>query len=227
MASPLIGAGFMNAIVFFSYGLTKQLVLGSTPERSMTLGQSFFCGAGAGFGAGTINGPIELIRTKLQVQTQGASGAMYKGPIDVIVKSFKYGGILGPFKGLGATYLRDIPQYAFYFATYEIVRNLLTPTGKTVDDLSVPRLMVSGGLAGVAGWIMTYPVDVVKSRVQAQSELSVVKYKGIIDCALRSYRNEGFGVFFKGLETTLARAFPVNAAVFVAYEAARKFLRDV
>ena len=38
-------------------------------------------------------------------------------------------------------------------------------------------------------------------------------------CALESYRDEGVSVFFRGLGTTLSRAFVVNAVLFSVYEA--------
>lgn len=47
---------------------------------------------------------------------------------------------------------------------------------------------------------------------------------GFVDCAVRSYRGEGGGVFFRGLGTTLARAFLVNGAIFSVYEAAHSRL---
>ncbi|KAF9433124.1 hypothetical protein BGZ76_009848 [Entomortierella beljakovae] len=43
-------------------------------------------------------------------------------------------------------------------------------------------------------------------------------YKGMVDCAIRSYRSEGMGVFMKGVTPALLRAFPVNAVTFFVYE---------
>ncbi|KAF8938549.1 hypothetical protein BGZ58_000661 [Dissophora ornata] len=47
---------------------------------------------------------------------------------------------------------------------------------------------------------------------------SVAPYKGMVDCAVRSYRSEGFGVFMRGATPALLRAFPVNAVTFFVYE---------
>ncbi|KAF9988072.1 hypothetical protein BGZ65_012461 [Modicella reniformis] len=43
-------------------------------------------------------------------------------------------------------------------------------------------------------------------------------YRGMIDCAIRSYRSEGMGVFVRGATPALLRAFPVNAVTFFVYE---------
>ncbi|KAF9582499.1 hypothetical protein BGW38_000130 [Lunasporangiospora selenospora] len=54
---------------------------------------------------------------------------------------------------------------------------------------------------------------------QGHSQVSSnVPYRGIVDCAIRSYKSEGFGVFFKGVTPALLRAFPVNAVTFFVYE---------
>lgn len=41
---------------------------------------------------------------------------------------------------------------------------------------------------------------------------------------MHSYRAEGPGVFFRGLGTTLGRAFVVNGAIFSAYEFSHQWL---
>jgi len=84
-------------------------------------------------------------------------------------------------------------------------------------------MLVSGGLAGVASWVCCYPLDVVKSRLQAQA-LPAARYRGVVDCFRRSVREEGLPVLWRGLGTAVARAFVVNGAIFSAYELALRFL---
>lgn len=47
---------------------------------------------------------------------------------------------------------------------------------------------------------------------------------GWVDCVQRSYTADGAAVFFRGLGTTLCRAFLVNGAIFSAYELSHKLL---
>ena len=49
---------------------------------------------------------------------------------------------------------------------------------------------------------------------------------GWIDCAKTSLREEGRGVFFKGMSATLTRAFIVNAAVFTVYEYLKELMEE-
>lgn len=52
------------------------------------------------------------------------------------------------------------------------------------------RMLLAGGLAGIASWVLTYPVDVVKSRMQAD-KFENLKYNGIMDCIRKGIANEG------------------------------------
>lgn len=82
------------------------------------------------------------------------------------------------------------------------------------------KLLLAGGLSGVFGWLSTYPIDVIKTRIQAQSishKDKEMQYAGIVDCAQRLVKAEGPGTLWKGLGATIIRAFPTNAVIFLAY----------
>ena len=44
-------------------------------------------------------------------------------------------GVRGLFKGLTATFMREMPGYFFFFGGYEASRHLLTPEGKNKDEI--------------------------------------------------------------------------------------------
>jgi len=225
MSSPLIGAGIANAFVFTAYGWTRRSVLGKDDgdggRGTDSLRNVFICGLGAGVGAAVINCPMELVRIKLQIQTQGKENALYKGPIDCIKKMWAAAGIRGPLRGMVVTAMRDVPGFAIYFTSYEWLRRKMTPEGAGPESLSFLGQFAAGGFGGLCIWLATYPIDVVKSRIQSQPDNIRL---GIIECAVQSYKKEGWRVFVTGLGTTLARAVPVNAAILLVYEATRKVL---
>ena len=72
-------------------------------------------------------------------------------------------------------------------------------------------MLLAGGLAGTASWVFTYPLDVVKSRLQADTS---GKYSSALDCFRKSINSEGYKCLFRGLNSTIIRAFPTNAATF-------------
>lgn len=74
--------------------------------------------------------------------------------------------------------------------------------------------MTAGGLSGTLSWVVTYPFDVVKSRLQADGMGGEIKYRGIWHCFKNSIEVEGISVMSRGLISTIVRAFPTNAATF-------------
>lgn len=78
-------------------------------------------------------------------------------------------------------------------------------------------VLVAGGFAGITSWVTATPLDVIKSRMQ-MAGLEQREYQGLLDCMVSSARQEGLGVFFRGLTINSARAFPVNAVTFLSYE---------
>lgn len=220
LSSPLMGDAFTNALVFGVYGtITIYHMKRKRSEdiHSLPLWDVFNAGCGAGFCAGIALTPIELIKSRLQMQTE--SRGLYSGPIDCMIKSVKSNGITGLFRGLGTTLLRDTPAFGCYFLTYEATRRMMARKwcNGNVDGLSSGWLLFSGGLGGIAAWVVTYPVDVMKSRIQTQPDRHPLKYTGLLDCIRKSYSSSGWRVFYRGIETTMLRAFPVNCVLFFVY----------
>ena len=59
------------------------------------------------------------------------------------------------FTGVDICLMREIPAYALYFQSYEKLRSY---------EISI---MNAGGIAGMISWIVTYPIDVIKTRIQS------------------------------------------------------------
>lgn len=172
--------------------------------------------------------PVELIKIRLQLLNTSFPGSQsagaHTGPISVAKSILKTEGLRGIYRGFTITALRDAPSHGFYFWTYEYMREQLHPGCRKSGQETLRTMLIAGGLAGVASWVCCYPLDVVKTRLQAQSPASPQKYDGIIDCLHQSVKQEGYSVLWRGLGTAVARAFVVNGAIFSAYEIALRCL---
>jgi solute carrier family 25 (mitochondrial carnitine/acylcarnitine transporter), member 20/29 len=122
-----------------------------------------------------------------------------------------------------------------YFLTYESLIHRDTSKGIKREDIPEWRLCLYGALylpswislitdlAKQCGYLRILWVspfwdsglitDVIKSRLQTDIIGPGRKYSSAFDCAMKSYRAEGLGTFFRGIGPTLARAAPVNAMV--------------
>ncbi|XP_016964329.1 mitochondrial basic amino acids transporter isoform X1 [Drosophila biarmipes] len=202
ISSPMGGIGLVNAIVFGVYGNVQRW---SDDPNSLT--SHCYAGSIAGVAQGFVCAPMELAKTRLQLSSQIDSGVKFTGPIHCLKHILKTEGIRGTFKGLTATILRDVPGFASYFVSYEYLM-------RQVETASIPYTLMAGGCAGMCSWLACYPIDVVKTHMQADALGTNAKYNGFVDCAIKGFKNEGPHFFFRGLNSTLIRAFPMNAACF-------------
>ncbi|XP_033209402.1 mitochondrial basic amino acids transporter-like [Belonocnema kinseyi] len=197
MSSPMAGVAVVNAIVFGVYGTIHKNL--SEPDH---LGSHFLAGASAGLAQTPICSPMELAKTRIQLQSSNT----FSGPLHCLKDIYRRKGFKGVFSGLGITFLREIPSYGIYFFTYEALTK-----SSAASAISTLQMLLAGGLAGTASWIFTYPLDVVKSRLQADTS---GKYSSALDCFRKSINSEGYKCLFRGLNSTIIRAFPTNAATF-------------
>ncbi|KAG7278455.1 hypothetical protein CRUP_038750 [Coryphaenoides rupestris] len=219
MGAPLAGVAPMMAISFFGFGLGKQIQQGKS-GKAVTPVQIFLSGCLAGVFTTVIVAPGERIKCLLQVQASGGV-VKYSGPIDCAVRLYKEQGIRSVYKGTLLTLIRDVPSNGLYFLTYETLKNFLTPEGQSVSQLSTPRILLAGGIAGILNWTIALPPDVLKSNFQTAAD---GKYRGQVDVLRTLLREEGPRGLYKGFNAVFLRAFPANAACFLGFEFALKGL---
>ncbi|KAG5059151.1 Mitochondrial carnitine/acylcarnitine carrier-like protein [Glycine soja] len=228
MGAPLATVAAFNAVLFTVRGQMEAL-LRSHPGATLTINQQVVCGAGAGVAVSFLACPTELIKCRLQAQSvlagtgTAAVAVKYGGPMDVARQVLRSeGGVKGLFKGLVPTMAREVPGNAAMFGVYEALKRLLAG-GTDTSGLGRGSLMLAGGVAGAAFWLMVYPTDVVKSVIQVD-DYKNPKFSGSIDAFRRISASEGIKGLYKGFGPAMARSVPANAACFLAYEMTRSAL---
>ncbi|XP_072171262.1 mitochondrial ornithine transporter 1-like [Diadema setosum] len=220
-----------SAVLFMCYGLCQKGVsqaVGKEHVSQLTSVQKALSGSFAAFFSSLVLCPTELVKCRMQAMTEvmAVSDTIHKkiGPWQVTKDLVKQDGPLGLFQGLTSTWLREMPGYFAFFFGYEMSKELLTPAGKTQEELSFPRLALAGGVAGASLWTAIYPIDVVKSRIQVQS--LVGKMPGFLPTFINMVKTEGVASLFSGVYPCIIRAFPANAAMLIAYEGSRSWMRN-
>ncbi|CAH1973481.1 unnamed protein product [Acanthoscelides obtectus] len=194
VTSPLMGVAGVNAIVFGVYGTCLRNI--SDPD---SLKSHAMAGAAAGLLQSFVCGPVELVKSRMQVATDGCQSTY-----QCFKNIYKKEGVKGLNRGITLTILREVPSFASYFFVYEYLTRSENP-----EPPSTPRMLCAGGVAGVFTWLISYPADVLKTRMQVDS-----RYKSSYDCLKKSLKADGVACLFQGLTPTLIRAFPVNAVTF-------------
>ena len=71
------------------------------------------------------------------------------GPLGLTRQLLNTEGVPGLYRGLTATFVREIPGYFFFFLAYEGVRELLKPEGGSRGDVGALGTVGAGAVAGV------------------------------------------------------------------------------
>lgn len=205
---PLLGVTPIFAVSFWGYDMGKKLVSSSSSSSSsqLSVGQMAAAGFISAIPTTAVTAPTERIKVVLQTSSEGSIISSAKKIIDT-------GGVRSLFKGSLATLARDGPGSALYFASYELSKNYLN-RGANVDQINIKNVCLAGGIAGMAMWIVVFPVDTIKTKLQASSTS-----KSMINATKEIYNTRG-GIkgFFPGLGPALLRSFPANAATFLGVE---------
>ena len=132
------------------------------------------------------------------------------------------GGLAGLWlPGLQASMLRELLYSGPRIGLYVPVRDALEAAlGSGGGSGSVALKVLTGIGTGVLGCALSNPVDVVKVRLMARPE-AFASTLGALPAILAA---EGARGLYKGFVPVMARAFPANAATFLGYEAAIRFL---
>ena len=191
MLSPLLGVGLEKAIVFGTYNYFRNNLNYNIP----------LSGAISGLSASMIVSPYERIKIMLQMK-QKVSLKMCFSP------SFM-------FKGLSATFTREIPGFAIYFSTYEGLKDYFyTSQNKNITIMSS---FMFGGLSGSMAWIFIYPQDRIKTIIQSTNTKEKDK-KNIKSIINEVYQAGGLRHFYKGFSFAMLRAILLHSGTFCMME---------
>lgn len=223
LSSPLYSLPLINSIVFGTYASTKKLLEINNKdlkysEDKIIIISSMFAGILNSF----VCGPIELFKTKMQIQSDTK---YYKSNIDIIKKISKVSGLKGIFQGTYLTILRESIGYPCQFLTYEFMLRYFRKKQKK-QKLNSIYYMISGACAGVACWTSSYGIDVIKTRVQSKVNnrpISIVPKGIFFKEIIYIYKNFGIRGYFVGIGAIMGRACLANACGFWAWEFSKSF----
>jgi solute carrier family 25 (mitochondrial carnitine/acylcarnitine transporter), member 20/29 len=220
----LLGACLSASISFGVVENTKTRLLHSQSEP-LSLLQHSLTGFLSGSCTSIISTVSEGIRIKIQTQgyIENKGDAHYSSSLKYSRDLLRLKGIKGLFRGFIPTYFRDAIGDTFYFTVYNGIPIYLYGSYYDDSQRTFFNIFLSGGLAGVAYWAFTYPIDVLKTRVQSDS-ITSPKYSGNIDCLLQIVRQEGVRALFHGISPCLLRAFPVNTGIFLGFESLKRLM---
>ncbi|KFA60268.1 hypothetical protein S40285_08043 [Stachybotrys chlorohalonatus IBT 40285] len=213
-AAPILGYGALNSLLFVTYN-RSQYALNRALSTKDSLWATWGAGALGGLATWAVSTPTELVKCRAQLSAASRSSWT------IAQRVWRTEGIRGFYFGGAVTALRDSIGYGFYFWSYELAtRYWPCPENGPSPHHETLKVLACGGLAGVVTWASVFPLDVVKTRVQTQPEMtnSLHPRAGAMQIASDVFKEGGIRPFFRGLTVCSVRAFVVNAVQWAVYE---------
>ncbi|KAK7203671.1 mitochondrial carrier domain-containing protein [Myxozyma melibiosi] len=179
--------------------------------------------------ATVITSPITVVKTRLM--TQSAHTAWhYRDSFDAFKTMYRTEGLSSFYSGLVPS-LYALVHVSIQFPLYESFKKVFVPApeSKPSDFEKISAVFTASTLAKMLTSSVTYPFEVIKTRMQIQRVLAHASpsssdkpasaaYDGIMKTVRSIFVDEGWRTFYAGMGTNLLRTIPASAVTLITYE---------
>ncbi|XP_025162837.1 calcium-binding mitochondrial carrier protein SCaMC-2 isoform X2 [Harpegnathos saltator] len=215
-----------SAIKFMAYEQLKRIIKGNNDKRELGLGERFCAGSCAGGISQSAVYPLEVLKTRLALRKTGE----FNGMIDAAKKIYRQGGIRSFYRGYIPNLIGIIPYAGIDLAVYETLKNriiLRQPLPPISFDKEQPKpafwiLLFCGTMSSTAGQVCSYPLALVRTRLQA--EIATDKPQTMVSVFKDIISREGVRGLYRGLTPNFLKVAPAVSISYVVYEHLRHTL---
>ena len=190
--------------------------------------EQFLAGGLAACSAVTFTNPLEVLKTRLQLQGELKAIESKKSLTKIFVDTFKQEGVRGIQSGLVPAYLYQFVMNACRLGSFEHIKNSLESiNGSSAHSINI----VAGASAGVFGAFMGSPLFLIKTRLQSRSKGNTKYgfqhgYTGIVDAFTKITKAEGIKGLYHGVDASMLRTAVGSAVQLSVYDSCKKYFNS-
>ncbi|KAH8371227.1 hypothetical protein KR093_006678 [Drosophila rubida] len=220
-----------TALKFAAYEQMKRLIRGGDTTRQMTIAERFYAGAAAGGISQTIIYPMEVLKTRLALRKTG----QYAGIADAAVKIYKHEGARSFYRGYVPNMLGILPYAGIDLAVYETLKRRYIASHDNNEQPSFLVLLACGSTSSALGQLCSYPLALVRTRLQAQAAETIAGQVRKTQIPMKSsdahsgeetmmglfrkiVRQEGLTGLYRGITPNFLKVLPAVSISYVVYE---------
>ncbi|PKI39597.1 peroxisomal nicotinamide adenine dinucleotide carrier [Punica granatum] len=248
LTPSLVGTAASQGVYYYFYQIFRKKAELAAIERKQkgvgdgTVGMfsSLVVAALSGCVNVLLTNPIWVVVTRMQTHTQASKKVhsdcepLPEAAVLATIEPPPYGtghaiqevydeaGVRGFWKGVFPTLImvsNPSIQFMLYETMLKKLRKRRALNGK--NDVTALEIFLLGALAKLGATVVTYPLLVVKSRLQAKQVTTGDKrhhYKGTLDAILKMIQYEGLSGFYKGMSTKIVQSVLAAAVLFMVKE---------
>ncbi|XP_072101096.1 solute carrier family 25 member 35-like [Mobula birostris] len=201
-------------------------------HRSQAL--DFALGGAAAAGACVLTNPLEVVKTRMQLQgelrARGSYPRLYRNVFHALVLIARKDGLLGLQKGLTAAILYQALMNGVRLGAYSQLEGLGF-TRHQDGRVSTACSIAAGAVAGAMGAVVGSPAYLVKTHLQSQSAAVIAvghqhNHQGVGTAFLAIYRRQGFQGLWRGVSGAVPRVMIGSAAQLATFDSAKQLVKD-
>ncbi|XP_036611409.1 calcium-binding mitochondrial carrier protein SCaMC-3 isoform X3 [Trichosurus vulpecula] len=202
-----------SAIKFMAYEQIKWAIRGQ--QETLRVQERFVAGSLAGATAQTIIYPMEVLKTRLTLRQTG----QYKGLLDCARQILEQEGPRAFYKGYLPNVLGIIPYAGIDLAVYETLKNKwLQQDSHHSADPGILILLACGTISSTCGQIASYPLALVRTRMQAQASIEGAPQLTMLGLFRHILSREGVWGLYRGIAPNFMKVIPAVSISYVVYE---------
>ncbi|RNA12937.1 calcium-binding mitochondrial carrier S -2 isoform X2 [Brachionus plicatilis] len=207
------------ALKFTFYEEMKILFINDKNREANVL-ERFLSGSIAGGLAQSFIYPLELLKTRMVLRKTGE----YSSILDCARKVIKNEGMRSFYKGYIPNILGIIPYAGTDLAVYETLKRFYMRRHQMTEP-SVPVLLLCGTCSTICGQLVSYPLALIRTRLQAQEvPMNSQERDTMIKLLKEIWKNEGVRGLYRGLLPNIIKVVPAVSISYVVYEKTKRKL---
>ncbi|KAI5813331.1 mitochondrial carrier domain-containing protein [Pyronema omphalodes] len=218
-----------SAIKFGSFEAAKRTLArleGVEDVKQMSSVSRFIAGGIGGVVSQFSIYPVDTLKFRMQCEMVDNGSRGNKLITETLMKTWKNGGLNSFYRGLPLALIGIFPYSAIDLGTFELLKGHYAKkealrTGVAENDVKLPSWMtlVIGGLSGSIGATAVYPLNLLRTRLQAQGTAQHPRtYTGMWDVTMRTLKEEGLRGMYRGWTPNMMKVIPAVSISYLAYE---------
>ena len=206
-----------TATKFIAFDECKKLI--ASDVGNTTTFEKFIAGGIAGSIAQFTVYPLETLKTRLSVSPPGT----YTGFLNCAYSIFKHEGPLRFYKGAGASVLGIIPYAGVDLSVNAIFKEYVSAYYASINkEPTVLSLLVGGMVSSSCAMVMTYPINLIRTRLQTSGLPGRKEYTGALHVLQDTLRIDGVRGMYRGMVPNMLKVLPSTSISYAVYDLINK-----